>query len=165
MIRFLFVLSTLIVGSLLHIFLGRYLSLYEAAPHVLLLLTLAQGFLMGPIMGEIVGFFFGLLSDSTGTRLFGLNAVILAFAGFLAGTFRRRVASERLTAQVAIALFGTLYYSFGMSTLHNLFDESYGRLSLVHFILKATYNAVFMPVIFYLTERWVNLWRIQQEHM
>lgn len=165
MIRFLFFVITILLGSLLQIILGRYLSLYDAGPQVFLLLTITHGFLFGPVMGEILGFSWGLLSDATGVRMFGMNAFLLALAGYLAGKLRRRVASERVTTQVVVALIATLYYAAGAAAIYGMFDESAGHFSKFHFLLCAIYNAVFAAAMFALTERWLYLWRIPQEHV
>lgn len=165
MIRLLFIASTLVMGIFFQIVLGRYLSLYDAAPQVFLLLTVTNGFVFGPITGEILGFCWGLMSDATGVRMFGMNAFLLALAGYLAGRLRRRVASERITAQIVIALVATLYYSLGVKGLYGLFDEGNGGFSFPHFILEAIYNAVFVSALFMLTERWIFLWRIPNEHI
>src|SRR4051812_25054060 len=109
MIRFSFVCITLLIGILIQAVLSHYLSLYDAAPQVFLLMTIAHGFLFGPIMGEVLGFGWGLMSDASGVRLFGLNALLLALAGYLAGCLRRRVDSERPAAQIVIGLVSTLY--------------------------------------------------------
>ncbi len=165
MIRFLFVCGTLIVGALLQLVLHHYLSLYDASPQVLLLLTIAHGFIFGPIMGEVLGFCWGLMSDASGIRLFGMNALMLALAGYVAGHLRRRVASERPTAQMVIALVATLYYMLATAGLHAMFDEAQGHFSILHFMLEAVYNVLFATVLFVFTERWVSLWHIPQEHI
>lgn len=163
--RFLFVFSTILLGCFFQIVLGRYLSLFDSSPQVFLLLTLANGFLSGPIMGMVLGFSWGLIGDTMGLRLFGMNSFLLALAGFLAGSFRRRVASERFAAQITIALIATLYYAVGASTIYSMFDESPGRFSLFHFFLQSAYNAVFISVFFLFTEHWAGFWKIPQEDM
>ena len=165
MIRSAYVVSTLILGVLLQIILTRYLSLFDASPQVLLLLTVAHGFLFGPLMGEVVGFFWGVMSDASGVRLFGLNAFLLTFAGYLAGKLRRRVASERPTAQLAIGLVVTLYYAWGVSNISKLFEESGSRFSYGHVVMEIIFNTLFVTIFFYLTERWRNLWKLPQEQV
>ena len=165
MIRFGYVTSTLIVGVLFQIVLTRYLSMYDAAPQVLLLLTVTHGFVFGPIMGEALGFSWGLMSDATGVRLFGMNALLLTVIGYLAGRLRRRVASERLTAQLVVAVVATIYYAVGASNLHSLFEEAGSRFSFLRFFLEAIYNMLIITVLFLFTERWLRLWKIEPEHM
>lgn len=165
MMRFAYVISTLVIGVIIQIALTHYLSLYDAAPQVLLLLTAAHGFMFGPIMGEVLGFSWGLMSDASGTRLFGLNTFLLALAGYIAGKLRRRVASERQAPQLVISVILTTYYAIGMSQLYGLFDEAGHRFSLLHFILEIIYNGLFVSILFYLTERWIELWRIPEEHL
>lgn len=165
MIRFIFIFFTVILGILLQVILGRYLSLYDAQPQVLLLLVVANGFLLGPVMGVTLGFVWGILSDASGVRLFGINTFLLALAGYLSGQLRRRVASERMTSQLVLSLVASLYYAVGVSTLYRIFDESGRAFSFGHFILEAIYNALFVTVFFAFTERWAASWRIQSEHM
>lgn len=164
MIRTAYVASTLILGVIAQIALTHYLSLYDASPQVLLLLSVTHGFIFGPLMGEVLGFFWGLMSDASGVRLFGLNAFLLTFAGYLAGRLRRRVASGRPTAQLVIGLVVTLYYTLGVSNISSLFQESGFRFSTLHVILETIYNALFITIFFYLTERWRSLWKLPQEH-
>ncbi len=165
MIRFLFVVTTLLAGAFLQVVMGRYLSLYDAGAQVFLVLTVTTGFSFGPLMGEILGFSWGLMSDATGVRLFGMNAVLLALAGYMAGKLRRRVASERIATQIVIALVATVYYSAGASAIYSMFDESPGHFSKLHFFLCGLYNGLFAPVLFYITDRWISFWNIPQEHM
>lgn len=165
MIRTLFTLATLLMGVLIQMVLSHYLSLYDAAPQVFLILTITHGFIFGPIMGEVLGFSWGLMSDATGVRLFGMNALLLALAGYLAGHLRRRVASERPTAQLVISIVSTLYYAIGVSWIYSFFNEGGGKFSYAHFFLEGVYNAVFVTAFFVLTERWVQIWRIPQEHI
>lgn len=94
-----------------------------------------------------------------------MNAFLLALAGYVAGHMRRRVASERFTAQIVISLVASAYYAIGASCLYALFDETAVRISVVHIFLEAIYNAVFVGAFFLLTEWWVNFWQMPVEHV
>lgn len=159
-----FVVATLFVGALSHFFCQRYLSLSTAAPDVLLLLTAANGFACGPMMGQLLGFGWGLVSDATGTELFGISAFNLALIGFLAGALRRRVASERVTAQLVIGFVATLAQFIVGRSLLALFETG-GRGGFLTFLLQSGMNVVFVPWVFLATERWLDIWGVEREHV
>lgn len=165
MIRVLYIAVTIFVGVLVQSLATHYLSLGGATPQILLLLTVAHGFLFGPMMGQGVGFLFGLASDAMGVRLFGINALLFTIVGYLSGTLRRRVASERNSAQLVIAIVATIFYALGVMGVHRMFDEVGGRVSFVHFILNAVFNMLFANLAFYLTERWIDWWGLEREHV
>jgi rod shape-determining protein MreD len=161
--RFLFIVCTLLVGFVIQLILNHYLALSDAAPQVLLLAVVAHGFLFGPVIAQILGFCWGLMSDATGVHLFGLNAFLLTFIGYLAGLFRRRVAGERVTAQLVMALAATALYGWLASVVYNVFDEAGPRFSIGHFLLEIVYNTLFIPLVFIAVERWAAVWRIESE--
>jgi rod shape-determining protein MreD len=162
--KFSFVAATLFAGALCHFFCQRYLSVSSAAPDVLLLLTAANGFACGPVMGQLLGFSWGIIADATGTELFGISAFTLALVGFLAGALRRRVASERVTAQLVIGGVATVAQALVTRTLLSAF-ESAGRGSLFEFIVEIGLNVVFVPWVFLATERWLDIWSVEREHV
>jgi rod shape-determining protein MreD len=119
----------------------------------------------GPLMGEVLGFFWGLLSDSIGVNLFGMQSFLFSMAGFIAGGLRRRVAGERPGVQIVIALIATLFYCLGAAILNSLFEGGKGRLSFWSFLLEAFLNALAVTAIFAVSERWINLWKLEGEHV
>ncbi len=161
--RFLFVVCTLFVGFIVQLVLNHYLALSNAAPQILLLAVVAHGFLFGPVLAQVLGFCWGLMSDATGVQLFGLNAFLLMFVGYMSGQFRRRVAGERLTAQLVMAVAATALYGWMASLVYGMFDEAAHRFTLGHFILEIVYNTLFIPLVFIGVERWAALWRIESE--
>lgn len=164
MTRFLFVITTLFAGVFLQHFFNRYLSIGGAAPDAFLLLTVAFGFVCGPVLGQVVGFLWGLVADSSGTELFGMSPFVFTVAGFVAGALRRRVASERLTGQLVVGLAATVYQALAVSFLLSTF-ESAGRLDGIKLLIEAVLNVLFVPWLFLGAERWLDLWGIEREHI
>ncbi len=162
--RFLFVLFTLLAGIFVQFFFHRYLSIGSAAPDAFLLLTVASGFACGPVMGQILGFIWGLIADTSGTQLFGMSSLILTFAGFLAGALRRRVAAERLTGQLVVGLVATVYQALASSFLLSTFEAS-GRLNILVLVVEAVLNVVFVAWVFIGIDRWLDFWGIEREHV
>lgn len=162
--RFVFVAATLALGAVAQFFCQRYLSLSNAVPDVFLLLTAAHGFACGPMMGQMLGFFWGMIGDSTGTEAFGLSAFNLTAVGFMAGVLRRRVASERVTAQLVIGLVATLAQAILALALLSVFDSAM-RIRLLDVIVESVMNVVFVPWVFLATERWLDVWSVEREHV
>jgi rod shape-determining protein MreD len=163
MTRFLFIICTLFVGFFVQLLLNHYLALSNTAPQILLLAVVAHGFLFGPVLAQVLGFCWGLMTDATGVHLFGLNAFLLTFIGYMAGQFRRRVAAERLTAQLVMAVAATALYGWTASIVYGIFDEAGHRFTLQQFVLEIVYNTLFIPVMFICVDRWTALWNIESE--
>ncbi len=163
--RNLYFFMTLTIGIFIQIFFNRYLSLFDVGPNVLLMLVVAHGFIRGSLMGETLGFSWGLISDSMGVELFGTQALILTLAGYLAGKFRRRVASERPPAQVMIALFSTILYGLGSVLVRHFFEEGIRRSFLMPMILGMLFNILIVTAVFWVLERWINIWNLETEHV
>lgn len=162
----LFYICTIMLGIVLHVFCEWYLSFfYNVGPQVLLLFVMAIGFLCGPIMASTLGFFWGLVSDAMGVSVFGMNACLLPLAGYISGKLRRRVASERPTAQVAIAFFGTLLYSAGVRILLGIFEPGVARSLLHSVFIGGVMNVLLATAIFWCVEQWIALWRIHTEQI
>jgi len=164
--RTFFYISTIMLGIVLHVFCEWYLSFfYNVGPQVLLLFVMATGFLCGPITASTLGFFWGLISDAMGVNVFGMNALLLPLAGYVSGKLRRRVASERTTAQVAIAFFGTLLYSAGVRILLEVFEPTVTRSLLHSVLIGGIMNILLATAIFWCMEQWIALWRIHTEQI
>ena len=163
--NFLYGLITVILGAFIHFIFNRYLSGYGVTPQLLLLIVVAHGFLLGPMMGEILGFSWGLMMDSIGVSFFGLESLLLALAGYLAGKLRKRVASQRPTAQIFIALGATAYY-FGTSSLVTyVLESTLLSISWVAIFLGAVFNVLLVMAVFWVVEWWILIWKINQEHI
>lgn len=160
----LFIVLTIIFGIFIQVFLNHYVSLAGATPQALLLFVVSIGFVTGPIMALTVGFFWGLLSDSMGIRLFGMNAFLLSFAGYIAGKLRRRVASERLAGQVVSGLIATFYFQIGVWLLHRIFEERTVAFVDGPFFMRILFNLLIVSLVFIVVDRWITMWRLEAEH-
>lgn len=160
--RFSFFLVTLFAGMLMEIVSSRYLSVRGIAPQMLLLLVIAHGFILGPIMAESLGFAWGLMADATGVSLFGLQTFLLALGGYIAGRFRRRIASERATTQMVVAFLASVFYGIGVFFLHSAFEAKGGRVYWEGLLLQTLLNIAAVTIVFALTEFWIRVWKVGQ---
>ena len=162
MIRFSYFISTLLAGLFLHLLVNRYLTIFGVGPNVLLLIVVTHGFFYGSLSAEMMGFSMGLVADALGTNLFGLQSLILTILGYLAGRLRRRVASERPTGQLVIGFVSTMFYSLGISFVGQSFESGIQRAPFLSVLVSGILNALVMPVMFFVVERWSLLWRENQ---
>jgi len=99
--RVIVVALALVAAVLLQVSLLSRLGLPGATPDLVLVVVMACGFVRGPVVGTVAGFAGGVLMDVAPPSLgyFGLTALLLAMAGYVAG-----VVAERSGGVVAIAL-------------------------------------------------------------
>lgn len=160
-----FYLLTIALGFLLQIVFGHYLSIFGIGPNFLLLLVLAFGFALGPVVGESMGFVWGLLSDVAGVSLFGLNAFLLTLFGYAAGKLRRRIDSERTAPQVVMACLSTVLATGIMSGIYSVLEENKDRIGLVFLILSVLLNGLLSAGVFWAVELWIEMWKINRDHL
>lgn len=162
-LRFTFYAITFLVGGFCQIIFSRYLTFWGASPDLLMLAVLAFGFIFGSVVGQWLGFSWGLWMDTIGVHLFGLNGFLFALMGYLAGKLRRRIDSERPIPQLVIALMGTLFYCVGFYVIQSVLNEPTNRLSWTFYLLKTFFNGVLSLAVFWGVVFWTSLWQMQQE--
>lgn len=162
---FIYGVVTFFVGGAVHLLFNRYMTVGEAGPEILLLFVVAHGFLVGPLAAETLGFFWGLAVDSMGVGLFGLQSFLFAVAGFTAGALRRRVASARPAAQLAIGFTATVYYLAGSYFMRVLAGGAQYGWSPLAVIISVILNVFLVVIVFFLLERWIDYWRLESEEI
>ena len=160
---FWYVVCTLFFGFLIHLVFSRLLSIGDATPNLMLLFTIAHGFLLGPFLGETVGFGWGLISDTVGVRLFGLQMLLFTLVGYVSGRLRRRVASEKPLAQFVIAVVATVAYGLGARFVSGAVEGESVTLALGSTVLRAALNGVLAVAVFWIVEKWAALWGLHRE--
>ncbi len=159
-----FIIASLLTGVLIHLVFSRFLTVFQIGPDVLFLFVIAYAFILGPLMGETLGFGWGLLADSFGTSLFGVQSLLFALPGYLCGKLKRRVDSERPIPQVVIAIVASGFYSGGILFVQSTMEEVGYRLSVGTFLLKVFMNALLVTIVFWMSNRWIALWKIDPDH-
>jgi len=98
-------------------------------PNLLLIVTASIGFLEGRRAGLYVGFFAGMLLDVFFGSLYGVNAMLFMWIGYLNGNLMKVLYSKDMkTPLLLIALSNVLYnvmYCFCHFVLNGKFDFGY----------------------------------------
>jgi len=159
----LFILITILSGFLSEFICRHYLSLFGVAPNALLLLTLSFGFILGPLQGAVLGFIWGLMADSMGSQLFGLSSFVLTLFGYLAGKLKRRFDAERAVPQIVIASVSTLANAFMSFLIYRLTEEMENAVAFGPLIVEVIMNGLLAAGIFWISDRWVEMWQIERD--
>lgn len=155
----LFFLITLILGWIFQALFLYGVPAGLPTPQWLLLAVLALGAQGRTKFAMSVGFLWGLALDAYGVSAFGVQGWLLAFAGYVSGTFSKNLNAEKLMTQETLTLVATGVLWVGIRLLSGFFDHSLvGHpgvgLALAHMGL----NALVAPGVFWVMAVWGDLW-------
>jgi rod shape-determining protein MreD len=135
--------AALFVGAMfLQWWWNLHMSFWGAAPQFLLALTVVVAARRGPVPAMLVGFVWGLFSDTMRADLFGADALLYALAGYAAGMVRRQIdlgAPEPLAATVFLM---TWAYAILLGILGHIFMKSFLWVGWVSFLTAPFMNAL-----------------------
>jgi rod shape-determining protein MreD len=121
---------------------NTHLAYWGAAPQFLLALTVVVAARRGPVPAMLVGFAWGLFSDTLRADLFGADAMLYALAGYGAGMVRRQIdlgAPEPLAATVFLL---TWAYALLLGVLGHVFMKSFLWVGWIPFLTTPFMNAL-----------------------
>lgn len=120
------------------------------APQELLLAVLAVGAMGRVNTAQTLGFLWGLMLDVQGVSLFGCQGWIFAVVGFTVGRLSRQIDGEKLSAQLLIAVLGTMFHLLGLAQVELLFRQG-GAVhapSVGGALTQILMNAAAAPLVF-----------------
>ena len=121
---------------------NAHLAYWGAAPQFLLALTVLIAARRGPVTAMLIGFAWGLFSDTLRADLFGADALLYALAGYAAGMVRRQIdlsAPEPLAAAVFLL---TWAYALAFGVLGHVFLKSFVWVGWIPFLTAPFMNAL-----------------------
>lgn len=154
-----FWLLTVFLVFTIHLTVAGNITVLGAAPNFLLLSTVFFAIRGGPVTGEILGFTWGMLSDIASTSVFGSQAFMLTFLGFLAGKLERKVDEDKYSAQMALVFIMSAANLLGLAFLESLFGGAPQRFKDKSVILGPFYSTLLCPVVFWGLLKWSSLFR------
>lgn len=90
----------------------QYLQIAQVIPNLLLIITIANGYMHGRTNGLLTGFFCGIIIDMALYDVIGVCALIYMFIGFLAGYANRIYYGDDFTIPMVLIGIGDLAYNF-----------------------------------------------------
>lgn len=126
------------------------LSIGSITPNLLLIITVAFGFMQGKLSGLWIGFFCGILQDVFYGNLLGFYALIYLCIGYAAGCCCKIFYDEEIRVPMLLVAVGDLLYGtmvYGMQFLMR------GRLEFFYYLgriaIPEMLYTVLITVIFY----------------
>ena len=153
-----FWLLSLPVVFVFHMFVSDLISISGIVPNFLFLATVFYAVRFGPVAGEWMGFFWGLLGDVASISVFGSQTFMLTAVGYLVGRLRGKIDEEKPAAQLTLVFVMFLLFVFGLLFFGDLFGGGQ-RFRAGDAFFQALYCAAVAPLFFALLDRWCRLVR------
>ena len=121
---------------------NAHLAYWGAAPQFLLALTVLIAARRGPVAAMLIGYAWGLYTDTLRADLFGGGALLNALAGYSAGMVRRQIdlsAPEPLAATVFLL---SIAYALLMGFLGHVFGGGFVWVGWIPFLAVPFLNAL-----------------------
>ncbi len=155
--RAMFIAVTFLLGWMFQSVFLYVVPVALPTPHWLLLAVLAIGSAGRTEAAQGLGFFWGLSLDVYGITAFGAQGWLLALAGFASGSLAKKLDTEKMETQQALALGGTLLYLLGASRLIAVFQPAAGPRDVAWGLVAGEIflNALAAPAVFWAVRRWL----------
>lgn len=146
-----------IVGIIVEWVWSTHFTVFDLAPQILLVLTIAVASRSGAVAAQCFGFAWGLYLDVVSAHVFGANALALTLVGYFVGSLRRQMDVASAAPQlVLIALLTPAYFLFyGLTGF--LFEGEFLWVGWRIFLAGPFYNCLFAPFGFEFIRRFVDL--------
>ena len=143
----------------LHLTVAGNIAILGAAPNFLLLSTVFFAVRAGPMKGEVLGFLWGLLSDVASTSVFGSQAFMLTFVGFVVGKLEGKVDEDKYAAQMTLVFIMSVVNLLGLALLESIFGGAPQRFKDKSALLGPFYSTLLCPVVYWGLLRWRSIFR------
>lgn len=131
--RVITVIFIVLIGFLLQTTIFQALALADVVPNLLLIITVAFGYMRGEKEGICVGLFCGLLIDCVYGDVIGICGLIYMVVGYLNGLCNKLYYSEHITITVTLVALSDLIYNFFFYIIEFLFRN---RLNFFFYIRR-----------------------------
>ena len=120
-------------------------AIFQAAPNILLIITVSTGFMRGKKAGMITGFLCGFLYDAIFGSIIGLTALLYVLAGYIAGVFYKVFFDNNV--RVPLTLVTVMDIAFNLF-LYVIFFLMRGRTAFFSYVIQRILpEAVFTFII------------------
>jgi rod shape-determining protein MreD len=153
----LYYISTLLVVLWIQMASDYFVGASGLSSNVVLIVVLYFGLATGPLVGESLGFIWGLLVDASSLGLIGLHALLYAAVGYLAGMLRRQLDQDKVWTQSIFTLIVSTLYLVLYLLMDRMFAMGTRPLSWAIGVQPLS-NGIIAPVVFWLMQRWARLW-------
>lgn len=150
---------TIFLVFVLQVLIAPRIAPFGVVPNFFLLGTIFFAIRGGPVIGELVGFIFGLFSDVISISLFGSQTFMMTLIGYLVGRLERQVDEEKLSAQMVLVFLMSVLNGLGLFFLEALFAGAALRFRDKSAVLVPLYSTLISPVLFWVLTRWTAIFQ------
>ncbi len=129
------------------------------AIHMALIATLYFGLVRGALAGVLMGALWGLFLDAAVMGPLGLQAILLAAIGYMAGMGRRQLDETKIWTQCILTGAMTLFFLLFYLLLSRVFMSDHRPWTWM-LLLQPVVNAAAAPFVFLFLSWWASLWAI-----
>lgn len=148
--RLLLAVVTIFLSFILQTTFFQFLALAQVVPNLLLIVTVAYGYMNGEKEGMLAGLACGLLTDFSYGELIGLYALIYMLIGYVNGVFNKIYYTDDLVIPLLLVTVSDFFYNFFYYITEFLLR---GRIDLFFYIrriiLPEMVYTVLMAVLLY----------------
>ena len=155
----------ILISYLLQVTLLKTIAIGNISPNLLLILTASFGLMRGKKEGLWIGFGAGLLSDIFSGTLYGLNALIYMYTGYIAGVFSDSFYHEDIKIPIFLISISDLVHgimTYGFTYLLR------GRLDVSFYFRRIILPEVIYTILFtiftYRLFKWIKYHLEGNEH-
>jgi len=162
--RFIIVIIEILICFILQTTVFQWFALAHVTPNLLLILTVAVGFMRGRREGLAVGFVCGILIDFCYGNVLGLYALIYMTIGYLNGFSHRIFIKDDLTIPILLVGVSQFVYFFLYYVFNFLLK---GKLNILFYFIRiglpGIVYTVVVSIILYKLLNIVNTWIDRKE--
>ncbi len=159
--NFLVVFALVYIAFVLQTSVFNHFELAGISPNLILVITVAFGYLKGSRAGIVVGFISGLLLDIFIGSYFGMNALILMYIGYLNGLIRLFYFGEDIKFPIVLLSLSDVLYGLTVFAVLFLMRERYDYQFYFKAVIipEAIYTVIVGMVVYTVTGiaiRWAD---------
>ena len=136
--------GVILAGAFLQFGLFANSPLIDTVPNILLIITVAFGFMKGKIQGMVIGFFCGLVMDILSMNAIGFHMVIFILTGYLNGALHQWLYSDYIVFPLIVTAFSSFFYGLYMYCFQFLIRN---RLDFVFYLKRVIVPEIIYTVI------------------
>ncbi len=154
----------ILVCFLLQTTIWNLFPLGNVTPNLLLMLTVSMGLMRGRSAGLWIGFVSGLAIDLFYGNMFGFNALIYMYLGYLNGRFYNVFFDEDIKVPMTLVAASDFLYNIVFYVIQFLFRQRYELSAyLIHIILPEVLYTILCTLLFYKVIYHINRRLVENE--
>lgn len=151
MINIILMFLLYVVLLIIQFVIPKYFVCNSIYPNFILMYVVYVALNRGAMKGQLTGFLYGLSWDILSTDIFGIRALSLTIAGYIAGKFNRNLNKDQIATQIIIMSVCLIATHLLLILLYLLIPNDFAKKSIElnsNFFIYLIVNLILTPVVF-----------------